>query len=203
MDIHTKDDVVFLGSDNDEDDEEFRRFEHEQIRKGVSSKISAKTAIDALASSSSKSQVGFIRRKIFSYALLFSSKLTCWIFISPLSIMTGKGGGITISPRSIVGLEIRILTSARMAHRFFEPYSRIDRSGSIHSFVWLLARSIDYETTRRVAGWIQTHGSCDHTGITTSWTATCDFPADSSSIAWIVRVANELDSDVLQYQSLF
>ena len=68
--------LFFVGSDNDEDDEEFRRFEHEQIRKGVSSKISAKTAIDALASSSSKSQVGFIRRKIFSYALLFSPKLT-------------------------------------------------------------------------------------------------------------------------------
>jgi hypothetical protein len=60
----------FLGSDNEEDDEEFRHFEHEQIRKGVSSKILAKTtASNKLASSSSKSQVGFIRRKIFSYAL--------------------------------------------------------------------------------------------------------------------------------------
>lgn len=58
-----------LGSDNDEDDEEFRRFEHEQIRKGVSSKISAMSSINKLASSSSKSQVGAIRRKIFSYAL--------------------------------------------------------------------------------------------------------------------------------------
>ncbi|CAF1071444.1 unnamed protein product [Adineta steineri] len=47
------------GSDNDEDEEEFRRFEHEQIRKGVSSKL---TAINALASSSSKSQVGVIRQ---------------------------------------------------------------------------------------------------------------------------------------------
>ncbi|CAF0803393.1 unnamed protein product [Adineta ricciae] len=42
------------GSDNDEDDEEFRRFEHEQIRKGVSSKLST---INSLASSSSKSQL--------------------------------------------------------------------------------------------------------------------------------------------------
>jgi GC-rich sequence DNA-binding factor len=58
------------GSDNDEDDEEFRRFEHEQIRKGVSSKISAMSSINKLASSSSKSQVGVIRRKIFSYALI-------------------------------------------------------------------------------------------------------------------------------------
>ncbi|CAF4441874.1 unnamed protein product [Rotaria sp. Silwood2] len=59
------------GSDNDEDEEEFRRFEHEQIRKGVSSKISAMSAIKTLASSSSKSQVGVIRRKISSYALSF------------------------------------------------------------------------------------------------------------------------------------
>lgn len=58
-----------IGSDNDEDEEEFRRFEHEQIRKGVSSKL---TAINALASSSSKSQVGVIRRKISSYALIYS-----------------------------------------------------------------------------------------------------------------------------------
>lgn len=58
-----------LGSDNDEDEEEFRRFEHEQIRKGVSSKISGMSAIKKLASSSSKPQVGVIRRKILSYAL--------------------------------------------------------------------------------------------------------------------------------------
>ncbi|UJR25042.1 hypothetical protein I4U23_006402 [Adineta vaga] len=41
------------GSDNDEDEEESRRFEHEQIRKGVGSKLSG---INSLASSSSKSQ---------------------------------------------------------------------------------------------------------------------------------------------------
>ncbi len=59
--------LFFVGSDNDEDEEEFRRFEHEQIRKGVSSKISA---MKKLASSSSKSQVGAIRRKTFSYAFI-------------------------------------------------------------------------------------------------------------------------------------
>ncbi|CAF0955027.1 unnamed protein product [Rotaria sp. Silwood1] len=45
------------GSDNEEDEEEFRRFEREQIRKGVSSKISTMSAIKTLASSSSKSQL--------------------------------------------------------------------------------------------------------------------------------------------------
>jgi hypothetical protein len=69
---YSKDSFSFLGSDNEEDDEEFRRFEHEQIRKGVSSKISAISSMNKLASSSSKTQVGVIRRKIFSYALLFS-----------------------------------------------------------------------------------------------------------------------------------
>jgi hypothetical protein len=63
---------IVIGSDNDEDDEEFRRFEHEQIRKGVSSKISAMSSINKLASSSSKTQVGVIRRKISSYALFYS-----------------------------------------------------------------------------------------------------------------------------------
>ncbi|CAF3421062.1 unnamed protein product [Rotaria sp. Silwood1] len=52
------------GSDNEEDEEEFRRFEREQIRKGVSSKISTMSAIKTLASSSSKSQVGVIRRRL-------------------------------------------------------------------------------------------------------------------------------------------
>ena len=61
-----------LGSDNDEDDEEFRRFEHEQIRKGVSSKISGMRSINKLAPSTSKTQVGVIRRKTFSYASFFS-----------------------------------------------------------------------------------------------------------------------------------
>lgn len=61
---------VNLGSDNDEDEEEFRRFEHEQIRKGVSSKITGMSSIKKLASSTSKTQVGFIRRKTSSYALL-------------------------------------------------------------------------------------------------------------------------------------
>ena len=60
-----------LGSDNDdEDDEEFRRFEHEQIRKGVSSKMTGMSSIKKLASSTSKIQVGFNRRKISSYAFL-------------------------------------------------------------------------------------------------------------------------------------
>ena len=40
-----------LGSDNDEDDEEFRRFEHEQIRKGVSSKVSSLSTMKKLTSS--------------------------------------------------------------------------------------------------------------------------------------------------------
>lgn len=67
---------VCVGSDNDDDEEEFRRFEHEQIRKGVSSKISGMAAIDSLASSSAPiSQVGAIRRKISSYAFFF---LTRW-----------------------------------------------------------------------------------------------------------------------------
>ena len=64
--------LISLGSDNEDDDEEFHRFEHEQIRKGVSSKVSAINSIDTLAPLTSASQVGVIRRKIPSYALFIS-----------------------------------------------------------------------------------------------------------------------------------